>query len=155
MKKINFGLLLLIISTYLFGQDNSYNCSIFLDGKLLNVNDCYFNVIDSLGFKKKIEFNSGGHEIYLCNKEDYAYLCLLPADTKIETHIKYFKKFKKVKKTQFDFTCLIQAKWLREEYLVIRITFLDKNKEKYYIACSSSSHEDSWLPHEPKIFIDK
>lgn len=148
--KIYFLLLvcLLFKSIDLFAQTNHINCIIFVDGKLSGIEDsAYFTYMDSIGIEQKIYFDYTYGEIFL-DSFNQKILLLNPCDI-ITIHLPRLD----IKNNEhYYFEGDLAVCLLKYDYLIIRITNLNKKKGKYYFALSTPCIEGAWIRKEYDVF---
>jgi hypothetical protein len=131
------------LSTTLLSQNERINCIVFIDGKLPSgVFDEYFIYTDSVGNLKKIDFEYAIGEIIL-SPDNKKTLDLLSPHADITINLSY----KKYSGQVCTYSGAIKVAFLYYDYLVIRITNLDKKTGEYYFGYST--------PGETKKFINK
>ena len=130
-----------------FSQNERINCIIFIDGKLVGVNNGYFSYTDTLGIKQKIAFNYLIGDIELSSKDKKA-LDSLPADTKIKMNFSHEKYLGQV----YNYSGEIEAAFFKYDYLVIRITNLNKRKGKYYFGYTTPYEIKKHIRQEHDVF---
>lgn len=140
----------MVLTPNLFSQDERINCVIFIDGKLpTGIYDEYFSYTDSSGNKRKIDFDYMIGEIKLSSKNKKA-LCLLGLDAEIEINLSY----KKYNSRIYNYSGVIKVAFLNYDYLVIRITNLNKRTNEYYFGYSTPGETTKFIKQEYNMFED-
>lgn len=150
MKLLIISLLLSCFSSFAFSQNEHINCTIFVDGKLPGgswIYDEYFSYSDSTNSVVKIEFNYVTGEIQL-SVDNANLIHTLRPENEITIHFTY----KKYKGEIYTYSGNLRVAWLSNQYLVIRITNLNKKKGEYYFAYSTPGISKPFIKKEYNMF---
>lgn len=147
--KISFLLCVIILGSICHAQTNHLNCTVFIDGKLpdLDVLTGYFNYIDSNKHLTKIDFDYVIGEITLSNSD---YYLLKKAETNSDIEICF--KYKPAIGKEYQYFETLKVEWLFDRYLILRITNLDFRRGTYYFGYSCPSITKKFIPKEYYMF---
>jgi hypothetical protein len=150
MKTSFISLLIMVFTNSLFSQNERINCIIFVDGKLpTGIFDTHFSYIDNSGTTIIIDFDFMIGEIQLTSDNKKILDLLRP-----ETEIKMAFSYKNYKGQICDYSGTIKAAFLNYDYLVIRITNLDKKTCDYYFGYSTPGEIKKFIKKEYNMFED-
>lgn len=148
MRILCIGLFTLLCCSCVFGQKEKLNCIIFIDGKLpTGIYDEYFSYLDEDKNESRIDFEYSIGDIIL-SKNDINTLYSLQSDDFIIMNLSY----RSYDNESYSYSGKIRAEWLSYDYLVIRITNLNKKKGKYYFAYSTPGIIKSFIKKEYNMF---
>jgi len=138
-------LLLSPLST--IGQTNGVNCVIFINGKLpyISVSTGYFSYQDSTNQKQTVPFDYTIGELNI-EPVHASQLFSLPFDHLIEVTVIH-NDFQGNRK---PYTATIMAGWLKNNYIIFRITTFKKGK--YYFGISIPALSSEFIKGEYYIF---
>ena len=150
MRTFIISILIMAFTPSLFSQNERINCIVFIDGKLpTGIYDEYFSYIDSSGSKRKLEFDYMIGEIKL-SSENKKTLDLLGSDAEITMNLSY----QKYNGQTYNYSGAIKVAFLNYDYLVIRITNLDKKTGEYYFGYSTPGEIKKFIKKEYNMFED-
>ena len=150
MRTFIISILIMAFTPSLFSQNERINCIVFIDGKLpTGIYDEYFSYIDSSGSKRKLEFDYMIGEIKL-SSENKKTLDLLKSDAEITMNLSY----QKYNGQTYNYSGAIKVAFLNYDYLVIRITNLDKKTGEYYFGYSTPGEIKKFIKKEYNMFED-
>lgn len=143
MKTFVIGIILLVFNVSLLAQNVSINCIVFVDGKLpTGISNTFFSISDSIGDETEIGFKYLVGEIQIDSSEMVKLNKLDP-----EAVITMYLTYKNYNGQSFNYKGDLRTRFLEYDYLVIRITNLNKKTGEYYFGYST--------PNEIKKFIKK
>ncbi len=150
MKTSLISILIMVCTNSLFTQNERINCIIFIDGKLpTGILEAYFSYKDNSGNTRILDFNYMIGEIQLTT-ENKKILDLLGSETEIKMNFSYKKYCGQI----CDYSGTIKVAFLNYDYLVIRITNLNKKTCDYYFGYSTPGEIKKFIKKEYNMFED-
>lgn len=150
MEKFIVSIFIAALIPSLYSQNERINCTVFIDGKLpLGIYDGHFSCIDSSGNSRRIDFDYLIGEMKL-SFENKRTLELLGSDAEIRMNISY----KQYDGITFNYSGTIKVAFLNYDYLIIRITNLDKKSGIYYFGYSTPCEIMKFIHEEYNMFED-
>jgi hypothetical protein len=150
MKTINLLIIYYLLLT-VFGdaQTNHFNCTVFIDGKLpdLDVLTGHFVYSDPNMKSQTIDFEYVVGEITMSS---YNYLIISKLDP--NSDIEIILNYKPVPNKNYQYKETLKVGWLFERYLVLRITNLNSCQAKYYFGYSAPSITKKFIRKEYNMF---
>lgn len=148
MKALIISILVLASTPLLFSQNARINCIIFIDGKLpTGIYNGFFNYNDVSGSVKKIDFDYMIGEI-LVSHENKKVIDSLQPITEISMNFSY----RMYNGQTFSYSGILKVSFLTYNYLVIRITNLNKKKGEYYFGYSTPEVSKKFIRQEYDMF---
>jgi len=151
MKKPFLIIYLIFISLMAYSQSEHINCTIFIDGKLpdLDVLRGDFSFKDSTQKERIIPFEYVIGEIHL-SSDDWKYLHSLAPQDDLCTNLTYKSK----NGQKLHYTGLLKIAWLDYRYIIIRITNLNKKRDEFYFGVSTPGISTKFIKQEYNMFED-
>ena len=142
---------LIIISLMAHSQNEHINCTIFIDGKLpdLDILRGCFSFTDSTQKERIIPFEYVIGEIHL-SLEDWNYLHSLDPQDNLCINLTYNSKGGH----KLHYTGILKIAWLDYRYIIIRITNLNKKRGKFYFGVSTPGISTKFIKQEYNMFED-
>src|SRR5574344_16966 len=164
MKKI-YLLIMILLSLNVYSQNERINTVIFMDGKLVDVDNAFFSYRDTLGIEHIMNFRSYYGEIQI--KQEY-YQKIISLESGFTEHCGNTGKKPDSLFINFDITeCQGQCKYHYKALippiylyrsitgeLIIRITNLNKKKTKYDIRYTAGIWIEPWGKKEKKVIFE-
>lgn len=143
--KIIALIVFLVLTMFVYSQEVKVNCIVFIDGKLpRGITETYFE-INGNGEKKRIDFEYTIGDL-LMEKEDLDFLVSEFRDDEIDMYLTYRNYNDEI----FHYNGMVRPIFFTYDWLVIRITNLNKKKGEYYFAYSTP---DVIMPFRSKEYF--